>query len=190
MKKLAFLSIVVLLFTTIQAQVVDIATARGMSLGSTVTISGIATNGGELGTIRYIQDATGGIPVYDSDLSGVQRGDQVEVTGELTDYFGLLEIENVGSGDLTIVSTGNPVPTSNVQTVAAGFSENFEGQLMQFNTVQFLDQGNFAGQSNYNFVSETAGIQQKVPVGFGEPAEVKVPLEIPWFQIIEMLSLF
>ena len=35
-----------------------IADARNEAIGQTVTITGVATNGSELGNIRYIQDGT------------------------------------------------------------------------------------------------------------------------------------
>ena len=54
----------------------DIATARAQGIGATVTITGIVTNGDELGLIRYVEDATAGLALYDpSALVGVVRGD-------------------------------------------------------------------------------------------------------------------
>ncbi|MFT4903267.1 MAG: hypothetical protein ACI84S_000974, partial [Thalassomonas sp.] len=71
----------------------DIATARSQGIGASVTITGIVTNGDELGPIRYIEDATAGIALYDpATLVGVVRGDEVTVTGVLVDYNGLLEM--------------------------------------------------------------------------------------------------
>ena len=43
----------------------DIATERLQPLGTTVTITGIATNGAELGVIRYNQDQSAGIAIYE-----------------------------------------------------------------------------------------------------------------------------
>jgi len=63
----------------------DIARARALGSGATVTVSGVVTNGEELGTIRYMQDHTAGIAVYSTEMSGVQRGDSVTVTGTLKD---------------------------------------------------------------------------------------------------------
>ena len=42
----------------------DIAEARTYAIGSVVTITGIVTNGPELGSIRYLQDGTAGIAVF------------------------------------------------------------------------------------------------------------------------------
>jgi len=41
----------------------DIAAARALGEGTEVTVTGIVTNGDELGLIRYMQDASAGIAV-------------------------------------------------------------------------------------------------------------------------------
>ena len=46
----------------------DIASARVRAEGSKVTVSGTATNGSELGVVRFIQDQSGGIAVYSSKM--------------------------------------------------------------------------------------------------------------------------
>ena len=62
--KLIHIIIITLLSTSFfYAQ--DIANARTQSIGDTVTISGIVTNGDELGPVRHFEDATAGIAVYD-----------------------------------------------------------------------------------------------------------------------------
>ena len=45
-----------------------------------------------LGIIRYIQDYTGGIAGYGGNLSTIERGDSVVITGPLAEYFNLFEI--------------------------------------------------------------------------------------------------
>ena len=75
----------------------NIADARTFGIGSTVTISGIATNGGELGPIRYVQDATAGLACYGGPMTGVNEGDSITVTGPLIEFSGLLEISIVQS---------------------------------------------------------------------------------------------
>ena len=60
----------------------DIATARSQGIGATVTVTGVVTNGDELGPIRYIQDSSAGLALYDpTPLSGVLRGEEVTVSG-------------------------------------------------------------------------------------------------------------
>ena len=101
-----------------QAQI-PISQARMQSLGSSVTISGIVTNGAELGPIRYIQDATGGLSAYPGTGSvsfSCQRGDSMTVTGVLKNYNGLLELDPITA--YTVHSSGNALPTPVVITAA------------------------------------------------------------------------
>ena len=59
MKKISYIIICIILlsFNSISQ---DILTARSQTLGSNVTITGIVTNGDELGPIRYVEDGTAG----------------------------------------------------------------------------------------------------------------------------------
>jgi len=50
----------------------NILEAREMPIGTVVTVKGIATNGSELGIIRYMQDATAGIAAYGSAVGVVK----------------------------------------------------------------------------------------------------------------------
>ena len=112
MKKitLLFLFQITLVFYTLGQ--IDISDARGMAIGSTVTIEGIVTNGDELGIIRYIQDNTGGLPAFPGNdnpataatfPNDVQRGDLVQVTGVLKEFNNLLEIDPIES--YTVISS-------------------------------------------------------------------------------------
>jgi len=85
-----------------------ISTARLATVGSVITTTGTVTCGNEFGTIRFMQDATAGISIYSSSLSGVKAGDSIEVTGVLTIYKGQLEITPVNS--FHIIQSGRPLP--------------------------------------------------------------------------------
>ena len=136
------------MLSSLQAQT-DIADARTMAIGTTITITGIVTNGPEMGTIRYMQDASAGIAIYDNALSGVNRGDSITVTGDLVDYYELLEIVNVSSN--TVISTGNTLPTNQVITPFQ-MSESYEAELVQIDNVVFDNGGaTFSGSTNYGF---------------------------------------
>lgn len=133
---------------------ISIATAKVMPENSVVTVRGIVTNGPELGTIRYLQDGTAGMAVYSSSLSNVQPGDSIEVTGVLDLYNNLMEISPVNS--FTIISSGNPLPAPFVLTMAVGYSEIYEGRLVQFNNTQFISIGSFqTGDANYDVTDGT-----------------------------------
>ncbi len=153
MKKLIILLTFVFAFQYSNAQI-DIAEARTMSEGTTVTVRGIATNGGELGIIRYVQDATGGIAVYPGTGSNgnlpsdVVRGTEFEVTGELKVYNGLLEIDPVSS--YTVISNNNPLPTP-LSGSPGIINEDNEAKLLTVNNITFDDGGSIFSVGSYGF---------------------------------------
>ena len=120
----------------------DIADARTFGIGQTVTISGVVTNGAELGSIRYMQDGTAGLAAYGNALSGVNRGDSITVSGPLIEFAGLLEISPAGA----LVNHGQAVvqPTP-LQIPIPSANEALESQLTQLDNVTFVQTGNFAG---------------------------------------------
>lgn len=136
----------------------DIADARTFAVGSTVTVSGIVTNGPELSTIRYFQDASAGIAVYSSSVTYFAPGDSITVTGTLVDYNNLLEISTVTSH--TVHSSNNPMPVPSVITPAQ-MSEDYESELVQLENVVFDNAGStFQANTSYSFSynSETSTV--------------------------------
>ena len=81
MMKKQLILVVSCFLAVITASGQDIATTRNASVGSTVTFRGVSLNGAELPNIRYIQDATGGIAIYGTNLTAINEGDSVLVTG-------------------------------------------------------------------------------------------------------------
>ena len=131
-----------------------IAEARALPLGTTVTVKGVVTNGSELSTIRYLQDATAGIAAYSFTMSSVKRGDSIEVTGVLKNYNYLLELDPVNS--FTVLAENRPLPAPQVVTPNQ-MSESFEGEIIRINNALFSNAGGtFSGNSNYTV---TAGGQ-------------------------------
>jgi endonuclease I len=149
MKKI--LSLIFATFSVANFAQTNVATARASALGSVVFYKGVSLNGPELGTIRYIQDATGGLAVYGTGLTNVLRGDSVHITGTLTDYNGLLEVTPA-----TIVAeqgvVTNPTPYN---LVIPQLGEAYESQLVRITNVTFAATGNFAVNTNYNFTDGT-----------------------------------
>jgi len=149
MKKIIFLIILNLALNSATAQV-DIATARNQGIGANVTITGIVTNGDELGVIRYIQDNTAGMALYDASLSNFQRGDEVTVSGTLVDYNGLLEMNPVSSNSIN--SSGNTVSPQLVTPNQIG--ETTESELIQIDNVIFNNGGAvFTANTTFDFTS-------------------------------------
>ena len=102
--------------------------------GNIVTTSGIVTGvigfGADSGRF-FIQDGNGpwnGIYVYNNTYA-VALGDEVEVTGTVSEYFGLTELGFVS--DVTIVSSSNPQPTPAVINTFDATEEQYESVLVQ-----------------------------------------------------------
>jgi len=121
-----------------------IADARNQSIGQTVTINGVATNGGELGAIRYIQDETAALPAYGNNLSSIQRGDSVSVTGVMFEFSGLLELSPTTS--YTILGQGT-IPEPLLIPITSA-NEDLEAQLVRFDNVSFVQSGFFSTGSS------------------------------------------
>lgn len=126
----------------------DIVDARN-AVGEEVTVSGIVTNGAELGTIRYFQDNTAGLAAYSTELNNVNRGDSITITGTVKDYNNLLELDPVAS--FTVHSSGNTLPAPAAITITQ-IGESYEGQLVEIKNVSIVNaSGTFAGNQNYEF---------------------------------------
>ena len=138
-------------FSSAQAPI-PISEARAKDVGTDVTVTGIVTNGDELGGIRYLQDGTAGIAAYGwSELSAVKRGDSIVVTGTLSDYNNLLEISPVSS--VTVISGGHTLPDP-VTLTPSQLSDNYEAQLVRIENAVFADAGGtFDGKKNYSFTA-------------------------------------
>lgn len=140
----------------------NIADARTFGIGQTVTVTGVATNGAELGSIRYMQDATAGIAAYGGPITGVNRGDSITVTGPLIEFSGLLEVSivtNVVNHGQAIVQ---PVP---LQIPISSTGESLESQLIEIQNVTFVETGNFAGNTTYTITDGANNLDVRVNGG-------------------------
>ncbi len=151
MKKTLIITLLLAGFFTFSHAQNTILEARQMGEGAVVTVKGIATNGGEMGIIRYLQDETAGIAAYGSAVSVVNRGDSISVTGTLKIYNQLLEIDPISN--VTVLSTLNPIPAPVVVTPDQ-INETVEGELVRVYNVLFNDAGqDFTGNKKYTFTS-------------------------------------
>jgi len=159
-------------FQDIYSQSISIAEARSKAIGTVVMVSGIASNGAEFGVIRFIQDSTAGIAIYDNSLSDIERGDSVVVTGELTEFNGLLEISNVTAWQhFTLGKEIAPIDLN----PADAFQESREGQLVRVKNVTFVQSGNFSGSSaNYSISDGSSNYQVRI-LGTTDIAGTPIP---------------
>ena len=107
---------------------------------SVVVTRGIVT--GVYGGSVSIQDGQGaysGMWLFSPDVP-VQVGDEIEVTGAVTEYFGKTQIANPTT---TIIGVENELPSPEVLTTAEAGTEPWEGVLVRVNgAVTNDDEGN------------------------------------------------
>jgi len=135
-----------------------ISAARIAGVGAAVTITGIVTNGTEMGSsVRYIQDSQAGIAIY----PGVDwaawptaplRGDLVTVSGVITEFNGLLEIGPTLTA-VTVNSSNNTLPTNQLVTPNM-IAEAYEGELVTVDNVVFDLAGSvISANSTYSYLA-------------------------------------
>lgn len=115
--------------------------ANGIAIywGELVTIRGIVTVANQFGSPSFVQDNSAGISVYGSIFSNaVQIGDEVVVSGTITQFNGLNQLEFPLLH--SILSQGNEVEPlivspANLSNDGAGGLEIYEGRLVRVNGV-------------------------------------------------------
>ena len=141
-------------------------------LGQQVKIRGVVTSvdfRGASGTEIYIQDPTGGVDVFSTSINTTFNiGDNLEVTGTVSQFNGLTEIAPASASDITILPGGTlPNPVMEVVTLAqlqnGGAGEAFEGKLIRVNNVTLVSPpATFAANTNYNITDGTFIVQMRI----------------------------
>ena len=115
-----------------------------------------------------------GIYIYDYE-TGPALGDEVEVSGTVTEYYGLTEL---GYCTVTILSSGNPVPepisVSTLNLVVPAQAEQYEGCLVEVTNVTVTE-----GQDDYGqwYIDDDSG-ECQVDDGFFYLDSVTPPIVI------------
>jgi endonuclease/exonuclease/phosphatase family metal-dependent hydrolase len=186
---------------TTSDQPVSIAEARGLGLGSTVTVAGWVTVANAFGGPSYIQDGSAGIAVLLSDFSSnVAVGDSVVVSGTLTEFgntpfttgTGLLQ---VGSNvTFRVYPQANQIQSPVTINLTELNSGDFEGQLVQVigtpvlninSTIVFT--GDFRGNQNYTIRDRAARGQLHIAIGTDI---VDSPAPSNWVDIVGVVGRF
>jgi phosphatidylserine/phosphatidylglycerophosphate/cardiolipin synthase-like enzyme len=133
------LVILLVLVSSVYSQVITLDSLRKQDangvpllLGQTVTVQGVVTTQGELGPpLVYLQSSTAGTAAYDATFgAGVVRGDSVQVTGLVTNYNGLTELQPVSA--FNVISTGKTTtPVVVTPTQARETGELYESRLIK-----------------------------------------------------------
>jgi hypothetical protein len=109
-------------------------------LGNVVTTKGVITGIVKNGPDRhafFIQDsakAWNGLYIYERNDSTLLLGDSVEVTGTVAEYNGTTELSFVSN--ITVLNSGNTLPTPIVNTTLNANNEEWEGVLIKANNAQ------------------------------------------------------
>ena len=136
----------------LMSQAQTISNIRNLSIGTTVTVRGVVSNGSELGAIRYLQDETAGIACYGTNLSSIALGDSITATGVLFDFGGLLELSPTNS----FTNHGPVSPNTPLIIPITSANELLEAQLIRFENVTFVQTGTFAtGNSTVQITNGT-----------------------------------
>ena len=117
MKRFALLAFVLLcainlLATTIyDIQFTTDPSGNSPLIGQVVTVQGIVTGNTFGGTKYFISSPEGGawngLYVYDFDNTP-ELGDEIQITGEISEYYGLTEITSISN--FSVLSSNNPLP--------------------------------------------------------------------------------
>lgn len=150
-------------FADASAQVITIDSARALPRTSTdtVTVEGIVTRARN--RIVYLQDATGGIAVFQSsgafrdsiNAGKIAPGDLLRVRGRRADFNNLTQLNPV---EFTVTLRNNPLPTPITITVQEMVQngEAYECKLVRIKNISFINaSGNFAGNTSYRITDPT-----------------------------------
>lgn len=139
--------------------------------GQVFTITGVVTSGNHYGSFGpgSMEDLTAGMSVYGSSFaSNVAIGDSVTVTGVLTEFRGLAQIDTRRAG-FSIINHGPVTPISpEVVTLNEiknqqwnGFEE-YESRLIRVNNVTITGSGNFTSGTNYTINDGTNTLELRI----------------------------
>jgi exonuclease III len=137
------------------SNIIPIATARGLGVGSKVTVAGRVTVSNQLGSPAYVQDATGGIPVFDFNLSqSVAIGDSLIITGPIGVFNDQKQISGSGSA---FIKPDSSVRILTPKSITIGELAANEGLLVTVQQVELVNKSFvFYPQSTERITDSTA----------------------------------
>lgn len=154
---------------------ITIATARATAEGVVVKVRGTVTASDQFSGPAFIQDATGGIAIFDSQLHGdglFAIGDSVEVTATRASFNDQVQL----SGITNLVNLGvasNPIQPA---TITLADLPNFAGELVRIVDVSFPNPGDLLfGNSNFELTDASGTGQLRIDndveelVGLAQP---------------------
>ena len=163
-------------------ELISIAAARELGVGAAVYVTGVVIDAGNNSSAsRVIYDGTAGVVVRSFDAGNesgdLVQGDSVLVSGTLSSYNNLLQIEE-SPIVITLIAQGVDLPESKVLTIDE-VDESYESQLVTINEVEFADAGSsFQGggsAGNFTITDATGALIFRI----GSSSHPLVGTEVP-----------
>ncbi len=116
-----------------EINIISISQAKAKDKNTAVKVRGVVTVPPKVisETYFYIQDDTAGVQIYFSkkDFPNLKLGDQIEVSGKVSEISGEKKINIADKNDIKIISAGNNRTPAEITT--GSVKENFEGSLVR-----------------------------------------------------------
>lgn len=118
---------------TEQVNLISISQAKSQDKNTEVKVRGVVTVPPNIinATYFYIQDDTAGVQIYFSkkEFPNLKLGDQVEVSGKISERSGEKKINISEKSDIKVISPGASIDPAGIKT--GDVKENFEGSLVR-----------------------------------------------------------
>ncbi|MBN2880127.1 MAG: thermonuclease family protein [Clostridia bacterium] len=126
----------------------DIASARNMDIGTIVSVKGVITN--LFGENAFIEDNTAAIHIYTNrqHYDELKKGAELQITGCILDYNGLLEISNIDKNGILLIAKGNYVEPKRISL--SEVNEENEGKYIRIDDLTITDIVYTDGKKGYN----------------------------------------
>lgn len=144
-----------------EADTVDIATARSLPRGTEVIVCGVLTATDHFAGPAFIQDATGGIALFDEQVQATglfQIGDSICVKATVGAFNQQVQLVNVSELD----SYGTATAPISPKTISINELASVEGQLIRLEGVSFSDAGLLFPNSNYTITDGATTAQLRI----------------------------
>lgn len=145
---------------------IPINEVRGLPQGTLVTISGWLTAASQFAGPVYIQDETGAIAWYNDEIMRQEWlldaiiGDSIVVTGELGNFYDLLQIIN--DVNYEVFHESNRIIEPSVITLSDLNSGDYESMLVRTSDIEFSNTGTFSGGTNYVVTDQSGEGQVRI----------------------------
>ncbi len=144
------------------SNIISIAEARAKQNGDIVAVGGRVTVGNQFGSTSFIQDATGGIPVFNSSFSSsIEIGDSVLVYGTIGFFNELIQITgaNLQGEKVDVLSR-----VVNPKQIDISEMAQHEGQLVTVTGVEVKDKSFVFYPNSTEIITNQDGLEAQMRI--------------------------